>query len=140
MPAQVVTDQGRQFESNLFREFSKLLGIRVTHTTPYHPQANGQIERWHRTLKSAIMCHYNPRWSDVLPLVMLSLRSSINHNVKVSPAGSVYGMELTLPGEFFADFKMTSINSECVKQLKDDMGSVRARKSNKAWSNSSLCT
>lgn len=74
------------------------------------------------------MCHSNPRWSDVLPLVMLGLRSSINHDIKISPAGSVYGMELTLPGEFFADFKMNDINSEWVKQLKDDMKSVKARK------------
>lgn len=128
LPAQVVTDQGRQFESALFREFSKLLGIRVIHTTPYHPQANGQIERWHRSLKSSIICHSNPRWSEVLPIVMLGLRSSINHDLNVSPAGSVYGMELTLPGEFFTEFSTKNINSEWVKQLKEDMHNVKAQK------------
>lgn len=45
VPSSITTDQGRQFESALFREFSRLLGVNVTHTTPYHPQSNGQIER-----------------------------------------------------------------------------------------------
>lgn len=131
VPSQVVTDQGRQFESELFREFSKLLGIRVTHTTPYHPQSNGQIERWHRTLKASLMCHANPRWSMVLPIIMLGLRSSINHDLSVSPAASVYGMELTLPGEFFTESKFSKLRSDWVAQFKADMNNVKAKKVNR---------
>lgn len=54
VPSRVTTDQGRQFESALFRDLSRLLGIKHQRTTAYHPASNGLIERWHRSLKAAL--------------------------------------------------------------------------------------
>ena len=48
------TDQGRNFESALISELCKLLGITKTRTTPYHPQSDGMIERFNRTLLSML--------------------------------------------------------------------------------------
>jgi hypothetical protein len=43
--------------ANLFHILAKLCGIHLTRTSPHHPAANGHVERLHRTLKAAIMCH-----------------------------------------------------------------------------------
>ncbi|GBM98579.1 hypothetical protein AVEN_227595-1 [Araneus ventricosus] len=51
----ISTDRGSQFASDVFHSLAKTFGIRLSHTAAYHPQANGAIERWHRTLKAAIM-------------------------------------------------------------------------------------
>ncbi|GBN38103.1 hypothetical protein AVEN_260442-1 [Araneus ventricosus] len=59
VPERLTSDQGRQFESRLFRDFARLLGVKVVHATPYHPQANGSVERLHRQLKSAVWAHCN---------------------------------------------------------------------------------
>jgi cleavage and polyadenylation specificity factor subunit 1 len=55
-PHTITTDQGRQFESQLFHSLAKLCGIRLSRTTAYHPTANGLVERFHLTVKAAIMC------------------------------------------------------------------------------------
>ena len=49
IPEQLHTDQGRQFESQLMTEVCKLLCIRKTKTTPYHPQCDGLVERFNHT-------------------------------------------------------------------------------------------
>lgn len=59
------------------------------------------IERLHRQLKTAIMCHNNPQWSEILPLVLLGIRSAWKDDLKTSAAELVYGEPLRLPGEFF---------------------------------------
>ena len=49
-PEQLHLDQGRQFKSLLLAEVCRLLGIQKTRTTAYHPQLDGLVERWNRTL------------------------------------------------------------------------------------------
>jgi cleavage and polyadenylation specificity factor subunit 1 len=56
-PQTITTDQGRQFESQLFQSLAKLCGIQLSRTTAHQPADNGLVECFHRTLKAAIMCH-----------------------------------------------------------------------------------
>ena len=48
-PMEIPMDQGRNFESGVFKELCHLLGIRKTRTTPLHPQSDGMVERFNRT-------------------------------------------------------------------------------------------
>ena len=53
-PETIYTDQGRVFEAQVFRELLSRMGIHKTRTTPYHPQSDGMVERFNRTLESLL--------------------------------------------------------------------------------------
>jgi putative transposase len=47
----IITDNGPQFIARDFKEFIRLCGMTHVRTSPYYPQSNGKIERWHRSIK-----------------------------------------------------------------------------------------
>ena len=80
---------------------SKLLGTELNATTAYHPQANGLVERLHRSMKASIRARLTgPDWTDQIPWVMLGLRTAPKEDLDASPAELVYRSTLTDPGNF----------------------------------------
>ncbi|KAK3734969.1 hypothetical protein RRG08_038991 [Elysia crispata] len=101
VPLDMTSDRGPQFTSALWNEVANKLGIQVHRTTAYHPQSNGLVERFHRTLKAALKARLQgPRWTDELPWVLLGLRTVPKEDLDTSSAELVYGEPLTVPGEF----------------------------------------
>ena len=47
----IITDNGPQFVARDFKEFIRICGMTHVRTSPYYPQSNGKIERWHKSLK-----------------------------------------------------------------------------------------
>ena len=127
IPSTVTTDRGGQFESNLWEQLTRLLGIRRIHTTAYHPIANGIIERFHRQLKTALKTYPDPNsWATLLPMVLLGIHTALKDDLGCTAAELVYGTSLRLPGEFFAASPDTPNPSSYVTQLKSAMRQLRA--------------
>jgi transposase InsO family protein len=90
-PQTITTDQGRQFESQLFKSLANMCGIQLSRKTAHHPVANGLVERFHRTLKAAIMCLAYQQWTEALPLGLLGIRTAFKEDLQASVAELVYG-------------------------------------------------
>ena len=106
VPSTIITDRGRQFESNLWTQLNCLFSIHRQRTTAYHPATNGTVECFHRQLKSSLKCFANSNlWIDALPLVLLGNRTALKADLNCTPAELVYGIILGLPGQFFAKYK-----------------------------------
>ncbi|XP_055622389.1 uncharacterized protein LOC129765958 [Toxorhynchites rutilus septentrionalis] len=131
VPHNITTDIGRQFESSLFSELVRLLGITHLRTTAYHPQSNGIIERWHRTLKAAILCHDPNRWTEHLPVILLGLRTTHKEDIGASPAEMVHGTTLRIPSEFFIDNALSRTEADFVVKLREAMRDLRPKDT--AW-------
>ncbi|GFX80998.1 transposon Ty3-I Gag-Pol polyprotein [Trichonephila clavipes] len=72
----------------------------VRHTTPYHPAANGQVERFHRQLRAAIMAHGSSQWTTVLSTILMGFRATWKEDVQATAAEMIYEDPIRLPGEF----------------------------------------
>uniref|UniRef100_A0A669EDT9 Gypsy retrotransposon integrase-like protein 1 n=1 Tax=Oreochromis niloticus TaxID=8128 RepID=A0A669EDT9_ORENI len=103
-PADITSDRGPQFVSELWSAMADGLGVKVHRTTAYHPQANGMCERFHRSLKAAFRASLTDgNWVDRLPWVLLGLRCAVKEDLGVSPAELVLGQPLRVPGEFLPE-------------------------------------
>ena len=100
VPLSIHSDQGRSFESNLMAEFTSILGMHKTRTMPYRPQSDGFIERFNRTLGHmlrACISEEDKAWDDIVPLLAMSYRSSINETTGFTPNMLMLGREVMLP-------------------------------------------
>ena len=126
---QVVSDQGRNFESLLFSELCRIVEIRKSRTTSYRPSANGQVERANKVLGKALRCLVGKKqndWDKYVPLIAAVMRASVNRMTGFSPNMMMLGREVRLPTGLWlpAGPQETKSPVEHVEQLQTRMQEV----------------
>ncbi|XP_062594005.1 uncharacterized protein LOC134255486 [Saccostrea cucullata] len=100
VPNEILSDQGTNFMSTLMTELCKLLQVRKLTTTPYHPQANGLVEKFNGTLKKMLKAYASSepyKWDVHLPYVLFAYREVPNETTGYSPFESLYGRHVRGP-------------------------------------------
>lgn len=98
-PSEIQSDQGSVFTSALTTTFFERCGIRLIHSSVYHPQSNS-VEKWHSVMKRVLraLCYeHKTDWEACLPATMFALRSVPHEATGFSPAELVYGRSLRSP-------------------------------------------
>ena len=96
------TDQGTNFESKLIAELCKLYVIKKTHTTPFHPQSDGLVERLNRTLVDTIALiakDGQDTWDLRIGLALMAIRSAAQSSTGYSQHFLLFGREMRLPAD-----------------------------------------
>ena len=81
-------------------ELCILGGAHKTKMTPYHPESDGLVERFDRTLLMMLAMfagEHKDDWDDLLPPVMMAYRSSVHESTGFSPYRLMFGEECMLP-------------------------------------------
>lgn len=122
------TDQGKQFESKLVHRLCKLMGIVKTRTSPYHPQSDGQVERFNRTLKSELskrLFSTGNQWDKMLNHIAFSYNTSVHSSIGYSPFFLVNSREACTPLEVM--FGDTPVGYSCHSSYGDFVDDITKR-------------
>ncbi|GBM01497.1 hypothetical protein AVEN_209308-1 [Araneus ventricosus] len=87
----------------------------------YHLIANGIVKRFHRHLKSSIKAYESTQWSEILPIVLLGIRTAVKEDIKASCADLVYGTSIQLPSDMIETSTIPPCNDIFVDSLRNTM-------------------
>ncbi|CAF1241976.1 unnamed protein product [Rotaria sordida] len=119
-PRCILTDNGTHFTSTLMNELIKQIGSTHLYSTPYHPQSNGQVERYNSTMDAKIAALSNIQktdWDDQLPFVTFNYNTSIHSSTKQIPFEMMYGRTPILPFDYQEDNVTIQYDDEHVNKL-----------------------
>ena len=129
--SKLISDQGKNFTSAFFRETCKILGVRQIFTTAYHPQANGKIERLHKTLAEGLSHYVNAsgnNWDTLVPFFLMAFRNTPHGTSGFSPFYLLRGREMILPSLHNLKAKLSPEirNSEQAMRLENLKANLRS--------------
>ena len=130
-PLQIHTDQGKEFESELFQELCKNLEIDKTRTAPYRPNSDGLVERFNKTLQQMLKVFVNSHrndWDDHIPYLLMAYRSTIQESTGCTPNKLMLGREISLPLDLIVgeppDANVNFCPVEYVEWIRHSMGTT----------------
>ena len=99
LPKVLLTDQGSVFTSRLTKEMCKRFEIEKIQTSPYHPQSDGALERWHACLKGMLKRSGSniKEWDRILKYLLFAYRSTPHCTTGFSPFLLMFGREARGP-------------------------------------------
>ena len=98
----IVTNNGPQFDSRVYRNFYSKLKIKNLYSTPWYPQINGHTEAFNKTVISVLKKRLHSakgKWVDELLGVLWAYKTTSWKPTRVSPFSHTYGMEAIIPIE-----------------------------------------
>ncbi|GKC13316.1 reverse transcriptase domain-containing protein [Tanacetum coccineum] len=102
LPGEIISDNGKQFQDNPFKDWCEKLCIRQHFASVKHPQTNGLVERANRSLGEGIKARLDERsknWMEELPHVLWAHRTMIKSSNGDTPFSLTYGTEAVIPAE-----------------------------------------
>eukprot|EP00253_Pinus_taeda_P006880 PITA_06880 len=102
IPREIFTNHGSHFQNQLMSASALKLGFRQEHSSPYYPQANGQVEAVNKTLKTILQRKIDKNrsnWHLMLYPDLWAYRTSVKTATGFTPFHLVYGLESIFPVE-----------------------------------------
>ncbi|CAF2053934.1 unnamed protein product [Rotaria magnacalcarata] len=128
LPKHIVSDNGPQFVSNLFKNLCNMLGIKQNLTANYHPQSN-MTERVNRTLKPLISIYAQQRpnsWDNEIQKLAFAIRTAVNDTTGETPAFMMFGRDPRGPldsliGETTEEAQPTTSEHRQIQECKNNL-------------------
>ncbi|GJZ62730.1 reverse transcriptase domain-containing protein [Tanacetum coccineum] len=115
LPGEIVSDDGKQFSDNPFKDCCEKLNITQRFASVKHPQSNGLVERANRSLGDRIKARLgkgNKNWIEELPHVLWAHHMTIKSSHSDTPFSLTYGSEAVIPTEIrMPTYRTTAVDA-----------------------------
>ena len=134
VPKVIVSDRDARFTAAFWNGLQKALGTRVSLSTAYHPQTDGQTERTNQVIEDmlrACCMDHKANWNDILPLVEFAYNNSYQATIKMAPYEALYGRKCRSPLHWDELGEKQSLESaigpEMTQKMIEDVRLIRER-------------
>jgi transposase InsO family protein len=120
-PLSIHSDLGATFESRIFKELCRLFEVRKTRTTPRNPKANGQCERFNRSLIKMVKAYLveQDEWDKYLGCLAGAYRSAPNESTKLTPNLMCLVREVRMPVDLVHGYALHNEPKSEVEHVQD---------------------
>ena len=125
-PKQLLSDNGKQFVAKLFQAVCKILGVSNVFTATYHPQTNGQVERYNRTILAMLRNYVNEHqndWDHYAGALTYAYNSHVHRTTGTTP----FSLVLSRPPEPFASYHSIRSIRKSKTTTEDDRRNLQYR-------------
>ncbi len=134
VPQELHSDQGTNFESEVFKEMCQILGVTKTRTTAYNPKSDGMVERFNKTLVNMVAALISPHgkqkdWDKFLPYATFAYRCTPQDSTGESPNMMMLGREVSIPVDLATGCPETEVetNTDFAEELRSNLQSAHQR-------------
>ena len=96
LPSTVISDRGPQFASRFWKALCECFGIERRLSTGFHPQTDGQTERFNATMEEYLLLyinHHQDDWTDWLPLCEVAANNAVSETTQFTPFFANFGRD-----------------------------------------------
>lgn len=130
VPISIVSDRDPKFTSKFWKSLQKAMGTKLTLSTAFHPQTDGQTERTIQILEDmlrACVMEFQVTWNKLLPLIEFTYNNSFQSTIGMAPYEALYGRKCRSPLYWDEVGETQFYGPEILQQTKDQVEVIRER-------------
>ena len=130
VPVSIVSDRDPRFTSSFWKSLHRAMGTKLTFSTAFHPQTDGQSERTIQTLEDmlrACILDFKGSWEKHLPLVEFSYNNSFHASIGMAPYEALYERKCRSPSHWDEVGERKLLGPEILQQTSDIINNIRQR-------------
>ena len=130
VPMPIVSDRDPRFTSRFWKQLQRALGTKLSFSTAFHPQTDGQSERIIQTLEDmlrAYVIEFTGSWDEHLPLIEFTYNNSYHSSIEMAPYEALYGRKCRTPVCWDEDGERRLLGPELGQHTSDQIQIIRTK-------------